>query len=114
MGEVRWATTGFGVSWKLSGGSEFSAGTTNVSKKRQVRRAMRRSACDSASLSAWLRSSAGGWLARSAIAPISLMPDGSVASYPMYRDTLRPVRLALAVLVPLAAVAAVLFVLLAR
>ncbi len=53
-------------------------------------------------------------LERSAIAPISLMPDGSVASYPMYRDTLRPVRLALAVLLPLAAVAAVLFVLLAR
>lgn len=53
-------------------------------------------------------------LERSAIAPISLLADGSVASYPVYRDPLRPLRLALAMMVPLAAVAAVLFVLLAR
>lgn len=53
-------------------------------------------------------------LERSAIAPISLLADGSIASYPVYRDSLRPVRLALAVMVSLAAVAAVLFVFLAR
>jgi hypothetical protein len=39
VGDVRWATTGFGASWKLSGGSMWSSGVTNVSKKRQVRRA---------------------------------------------------------------------------
>ncbi len=53
-------------------------------------------------------------LERSAIAAISLLPDGSLASYPVYRDSWRPLRVALAVAVPLAAVAAVLFVLLAR
>ena len=37
VGEVRCATTGFGSSWKLSGGSAWSSGATNVSKKRQVR-----------------------------------------------------------------------------
>src|SRR3546814_2656000 len=42
VGEVRCAMTGFGSSWKLSGGSMLSVGVTNVSKKRQVRRAMRR------------------------------------------------------------------------
>ena len=29
-------------------------------------------------------------LERSAIAPISLLADGSIASYPVYRDSLRP------------------------
>jgi hypothetical protein len=53
-------------------------------------------------------------LERSAIAPISLLADGSVASYPVYRDKFRPLRLALAVAVPAAAVAAALFVFLAR
>ena len=53
-------------------------------------------------------------LERSAIAPISLLADGSIASYPVYRDSFRPLRVALAVMLPLAAVAAVLFVLLAR
>ena len=43
VGDVRWATTGFGSSWKLSGGSMLSAAVTNVSKKRQVRRAISRS-----------------------------------------------------------------------
>src|SRR3546814_10598693 len=42
VGDVRCATTGFGSSWKLSGGSALSDGVTNVSKKRHVRRAMRR------------------------------------------------------------------------
>ncbi len=32
VGEVRWASTGLGSSWKLSGGSMLSAGVTNVSK----------------------------------------------------------------------------------
>ena len=42
VGEVRWATTGFGSSWKLSGGSAWSSDPTKVSKKRHVRRAVRR------------------------------------------------------------------------
>ncbi len=51
-------------------------------------------------------------LERSAIAPITLLPDGSLASYPVYRDKLRPVRLALAIVVSLTAIAgAVSFVL---
>ena len=42
VGEVRCATTGLGSSWKLSGGSMWSAAVTKVSKYRQVRRATRR------------------------------------------------------------------------
>ncbi len=34
VGEVRCASTGAGCSWKLSGGSQWSAGPTKVSKKR--------------------------------------------------------------------------------
>jgi len=45
-------------------------------------------------------------LERCAIAPITQLADGSLASYPVYRDKLRPVRLALAVIVPLTAIAA--------
>ena len=48
VGEVRCATTGLGSSWKLSGGRAWSSGPTNVSKNRQVRRAIRRSAATSA------------------------------------------------------------------
>ncbi len=51
---------------------------------------------------------------RSMIAPISLLADGSIASYPVYRDSFRPLRVAFVVMVPFAAVAAALFVLLAR
>jgi len=51
-------------------------------------------------------------LDRSAIAPISMLPDGSLASYPVYRDRHRRLRVALAVMLPLTAIAAVLFVLL--
>src|SRR4051812_619400 len=43
VGDVRWATTGAGSSWKLSGGSQLSDAPTNVSKKSHVRRAVRRS-----------------------------------------------------------------------
>jgi hypothetical protein len=40
-------------------------------------------------------------------APIApMLADGSRASYPVYRDKLRPVRLAVAVIVPLTAIAA--------
>src|SRR5579862_4931801 len=39
VGDVRWATTGRGSSWKLSGGSIRSSAVTKVSKYRQVRRA---------------------------------------------------------------------------
>ncbi len=42
VGDVRWATVGFGSSWKLSGGRKASSGPTKVSKKRQVRRAVER------------------------------------------------------------------------
>ena len=44
VGEVRWASAGTGSSWKLSGGSMLSAAVTKVSKNRQVRRAISRSA----------------------------------------------------------------------
>ena len=42
MGEVRCARTGLRSSWKLSGGSMWSAAVTKVSKKRHVRRATSR------------------------------------------------------------------------
>src|SRR5271169_6831810 len=51
VGDVRCATTGSGISWKLSGGNILSADVTNVSKKRQVRLAMRRRARASVSAS---------------------------------------------------------------
>src|SRR5207245_1026678 len=44
VGEVRCATTGFGSSWKLSGGRACSSGPTNVAKNRHVRRAINRRA----------------------------------------------------------------------
>src|SRR6185369_7418006 len=43
VGEVRLATTPRGSSWKLSGGRWLCSAVTKVSKKRQVRRATRRS-----------------------------------------------------------------------
>src|SRR4029077_19092418 len=51
VGEVRWATTGRGSSWKLSGGSQLSSAVTNVSKKRQLRRAAVRMICRSSAVS---------------------------------------------------------------
>jgi hypothetical protein len=48
VGDVRCATTGLGVSWKLSGGKAWSSGVTNVAKYRHVRRAINRSAPASA------------------------------------------------------------------
>ena len=51
VGEVRWATTGRGSSWKLSGGSQLSSAVTNVSKKRQLRRAAVRMICRSSPVS---------------------------------------------------------------
>jgi hypothetical protein len=48
VGEVRCATTGFGSSWKLSGGRAWCSAPTNVSKNRQVRRAINRRARASA------------------------------------------------------------------
>jgi hypothetical protein len=53
-------------------------------------------------------------LERVAVAPFTLDAEGSAAQYPVYRDRLRPLRLALAVMLPLAALAVVLFVLLWR
>jgi hypothetical protein len=53
-------------------------------------------------------------LDRVALAPFTVDAEGSAAQYPVYRDRLRPLRVAIAVTLPLAAVAAVLFVLLAR
>ena len=44
MGDVRWAMTGSGSSWKLSGGRWWFSSVTNVSKKRHVRRATSRRA----------------------------------------------------------------------
>ncbi len=53
-------------------------------------------------------------LERSAIPPITLLADGSPASYPVYRDTLRPVRLAVAALVSLTAITGVVLFVLMR
>src|SRR5476651_1369677 len=66
VGEVREAMTGAGVSWKLSGGSQFSPAVTKVSKKCQVVRAVRRRK------SSWPRFNSGsddsiGWLIHQAI-----------------------------------------------
>ena len=47
VGEVRFATTAFGTSWKLSGGNMFCSAVTKVSKKLQVWRAMMRRRCRS-------------------------------------------------------------------
>ena len=66
VGDVRCATTGVGSSWKLSGGSPWSSGRTKVSKNRQVRRAVSRSAPTSAGESCSAADSGGGWLARRA------------------------------------------------
>src|SRR3989442_6559153 len=54
VGDVRCATTGLGVSWKLSGGNAWSSGPTNVSKNRHVRRATKRRAHASAAESGWV------------------------------------------------------------
>ena len=64
VGDVRWATTGTGSSWKLSGGRPWSSGPTNVSKNRQVRRAVRRSAAVSSAVSRSAAASGAGRLTR--------------------------------------------------
>ena len=66
VGDVRCATAGAGSSWKLSGGSQWSSGPTNVSKNRHVRRAMRRSASWSVAESRSATDSGGGRLTRRA------------------------------------------------
>src|SRR3546814_795201 len=68
VGEVRCATTGFGSSWKLSGGSMLSDGVTNVSKKRQVQRAISRKSRASGSETASRRAAVGDRLAHKASA----------------------------------------------
>src|SRR5260221_13025921 len=68
VGDVRWAMTGLGSSWKLSGGSMLSAAVTKVSKKRQVRRAISRSEFTSECEIGRLPASTGATLTRRAIA----------------------------------------------
>ena len=68
VGEVRWATTGSGTSWKLSGGSMWSAGVTKVSKKRHVCLAIRRRVWASASASGRRAMTRRDWLAQRATA----------------------------------------------
>jgi len=53
-------------------------------------------------------------LERSAIAPISLLPDATFVRYPVDRERFRSLRVVLAVTIPVAAVAAALFAFLAR
>ena len=50
VGEVRWATIGRSVSWKLSGGNMWSDVVTKVSKNRHVCRAIKRRAAASGSV----------------------------------------------------------------
>src|SRR6185369_13598927 len=68
VGDVRWAMTGLGSSWKLSGGSMLSDAVTKVSKKRQVRRAISLSDVASAPEIASVPASTGGTLTHRAIA----------------------------------------------
>ena len=56
VADVLWATTGTGVSWKLSGGSQLCSSVTKVSKYSHVLRAAVRSSMRSLSLT-WRRSS---------------------------------------------------------
>ena len=68
VGDVRWATAGSGISWKLSGGSIWLAGVTKVSKNRQVCLAIRRRTRASASASGRWATIWGDRLAQSATA----------------------------------------------
>ena len=62
VGDVRCATTGFGSSWKLSGGRKLSSGPTKVSKNRQVRRAVARRVATSCGDMVGVLDTRGGWL----------------------------------------------------
>src|SRR6185437_13835420 len=66
VGEVRWARTGFGSSWKLSGGRKVSSGPTKASKNRQVRRAVERRTVRSAGESSCVGDGGGGRLTQRA------------------------------------------------
>ena len=62
VGEVRFAITACGISWKLSGGSMLCCAVTKVSKKLQVWRAMMRSRCSSSAVSVSRRAVRAGRL----------------------------------------------------
>src|SRR2546425_782450 len=68
VGDVRCATTGLGVSWKLSGGNAWSWGPTNVGKNRHVRRATNRRARASAAERGWVGAVLRGTLIQRATA----------------------------------------------
>src|SRR3989442_15566688 len=68
VGEVRWATTGCGVSWKLSGGNPLLSAATNVVKYLHVRRATRRRIRTSPGGNATGRAAMPGTLTQRAIA----------------------------------------------
>src|SRR2546422_11690979 len=68
VGDVRCATTGLGVSWKLSGGNAWSSGPTNVAKNRHVRRATNRRARASAAERGWVGAVLRGTLIQRATA----------------------------------------------
>src|SRR5713226_360998 len=68
VGDVRCATTGLGVSWKLSGGNAWSSGPTNVAKNRHVRRAIDRRARTSSDESGWVTAVLRGTLIHRATA----------------------------------------------
>src|SRR4029453_1277725 len=59
VGEVRPGPAGAGSAWKLSGGSQFSSGVTNVSKKCHVLRAIRRSRVNCSTLNSGAGCSTG-------------------------------------------------------
>ena len=76
VGDVRCATTGSGVSWKLSAGSAFSDGPAKASKYLQVRRAIARR--NRASAGARGSSAVGGGrLIHRATVILHRQPDGS-------------------------------------
>src|SRR5262245_45483693 len=88
VGEVRWATTGIGSSWKLSGGSQLSSGPTKVSKNLQVLRATLRANLDSFSVSC-LRSGGRGLLSQYATTgeASQITTNGPMYSSPLGRIT---------------------------
>src|ERR1700693_3437333 len=107
VGEVRWATTGLGSSWKLSGGRKFSSDVTNSSKNLQVERAVNRRVFASLAETASVSGRLGGRLIHRATAGAAThmatngmaagnaacLPNTTASSAAKARTTLENIRL---------------------
>ena len=92
VGDVRCARTGFGSSWKLSGGRKWSSGPTNASKNRHVRRAVERRRVTSSGASGDVARARGGRLihrATSGERPQSRTNGAAMAQLPGLTKTTR-------------------------